>query len=51
MRYVQLYDWGWDCHGTGKDNDIVSHLPEKCREIDKPISALARDLKVTGTAR
>ena len=18
VRYVQLFDWGWDCHGTGK---------------------------------
>lgn len=48
VRFVQLYDWGWDCHGTGKDNDIVSHLPEKCREIDRPISGLLRDLKSRG---
>src|SRR5690606_17820691 len=20
VRFVQLYDWGWDHHGTGRDN-------------------------------
>jgi Protein of unknown function (DUF1501) len=48
VRYVQLYDWGWDCHGTSPDNDIVDHLPKKCREIDRPISALLADLKQRG---
>ncbi|HZT79125.1 MAG TPA: DUF1501 domain-containing protein, partial [Gemmataceae bacterium] len=32
VRYVQLFDWGWDCHGTGKGDDIVYHLPQKCKE-------------------
>jgi hypothetical protein len=48
VRYVQLFDWGWDCHGTGEGDDIVKHLPNKCREIDKPIGALIRDLKQRG---
>jgi hypothetical protein len=48
VRYVQLFDWGWDCHGTGKGDDIVYHLPEKCREIDRPIAALITDLKQRG---
>lgn len=48
VRYVQLYDWGWDCHGTAADNDIVKHLPEKCREVDRPIAALIKDLKARG---
>lgn len=48
VRYVQLFDWGWDCHGTGKGDDIVYHLPEKCREIDRPIAALITDLKRRG---
>jgi hypothetical protein len=48
VRYVQLYDWGWDCHGTGAGDDIVKHLPNKCREIDRPISALLTDLKQRG---
>jgi hypothetical protein len=48
VRYVQLFDWGWDCHGTGRGDDIVHHLPEKCRQIDRPIAALLRDLKQRG---
>jgi uncharacterized protein (DUF1501 family) len=48
VRYVQLYDWGWDCHGTGKGDDIVYHLPEKCKQIDRPIAALLSDLKRRG---
>jgi hypothetical protein len=48
VRYVQLFDWGWDCHGTGSGDDIVTHLPMKCKEIDRPIAALLRDLKAKG---
>jgi hypothetical protein len=48
VRYVQLFDWGWDCHGTGKGDDIVYHLPEKCKEIDRPVAALIKDLKRQG---
>ena len=48
VRYVQLFDWGWDCHGTGTGDDIVVHLPQKCKEIDRPIAALLRDLKARG---
>jgi Protein of unknown function (DUF1501) len=48
VRYVQLFDWGWDCHGTGAGDDIVKHLPEKCKEVDRPIAALLTDLKRRG---
>ncbi|MEX0711640.1 MAG: DUF1501 domain-containing protein [Pirellulales bacterium] len=48
VRFVQLFDWGWDCHGTGEGDDIVKHLPKKCKEIDRPISALLADLKARG---
>jgi len=48
VRYVQLFDWGWDCHGTGKHDDIVYHLPGKCKEIDRPVAALIADLKRRG---
>ena len=48
VRYIQLFDWGWDCHGTGEIDDIVKHLPNKCREIDQPIGALLDDLKERG---
>jgi hypothetical protein len=48
VRFVQLFDWGWDCHGTGAGDDIVEHLPKKCKEVDRPIAALLRDLKSRG---
>jgi hypothetical protein len=48
VRYVQLFDWGWDCHGTQAGDDIVEHLPKKCKEIDQPIAALLKDLKARG---
>lgn len=48
VRYVQLFDWGWDCHGTGPGDDIVQHLPKKCKEIDQPIAALLTDLDQRG---
>ncbi len=48
VRFVQLFDWGWDIHGTGAGDDILNSLPKKCKEIDKPISALLEDLKRTG---
>jgi hypothetical protein len=48
VRYVQLFDWGWDMHGTGTENDIVTGLPKKCKEVDQPIAALVQDLKARG---
>jgi Protein of unknown function (DUF1501) len=48
VRYVQLFDWGWDMHGTGAENDLVTGLPKKCKEVDQPIAALVQDLKARG---
>jgi uncharacterized protein (DUF1501 family) len=48
VRFVQLYDWGWDGHGTGVSDDLVHQLPLKCREIDRPVAALVSDLKERG---
>ena len=48
VRFVQLFDWGWDIHGTGKNDDIHSQLVHKCNEADKPIGALLTDLKQRG---
>ena len=48
VRYVQLYDWGWDIHGTGMGDDIMTALPKKCKETDRPIAALLADLKQRG---
>ncbi|MFV2068326.1 MAG: DUF1501 domain-containing protein, partial [Pirellulales bacterium] len=48
VRFVQLFDWGWDEHGTTKGNDLIHQLPQKCRDVDQPIAALIRDLKQRG---
>ena len=48
VRYVQLFDWGWDFHGTGADTGLTGGLTRKCATMDKPISALIRDLKQRG---
>ncbi|MEM9411995.1 MAG: DUF1501 domain-containing protein [Planctomycetota bacterium] len=48
VRFVQLFDWGWDIHGTAKYDDMHSQLVLKCDEADKPIGALLTDLKQRG---
>ncbi|WP_154852663.1 DUF1501 domain-containing protein [Cyclobacterium xiamenense] len=48
VRFVQLYDWGWDAHGTGESTAIDLGMKDKCREIDRPITALLTDLKQRG---
>lgn len=48
VRFVQLFDWGWDTHGTGPTDDIVTHLPKKCGLADRPMAALVKDLKQRG---
>ena len=48
VRFVQLFDWGWDTHGTGAGDDIINHLPKKCKQMDRPVTALVKDLKQRG---
>jgi uncharacterized protein (DUF1501 family) len=48
VRYVQLYDWGWDIHGTGAGDDLLTQFPKKCREVDRAAAALIKDLKQRG---
>ena len=48
VRFVQLFDWGWDFHGTNPTEDIRDGLTKKCATMDKPISALIKDLKRLG---
>ncbi len=48
VRFVQLFDWGWDVHGTGKHDDLVTQLPMKCQQMDRPVAALIKDLKQRG---
>jgi hypothetical protein len=48
VRFVQLFDWGWDFHGTNPNEDIRDGLTKKCATMDKPIAALINDLKERG---
>ncbi|REJ87155.1 MAG: DUF1501 domain-containing protein [Planctomycetota bacterium] len=48
VRYVQLFDWGWDFHGTGEGTGLTSGLTNKCATMDKPVAALIKDLKQRG---
>jgi hypothetical protein len=43
VRYVQLFDWGWDHH-----SELRKDLPKKCRDIDRPTAALLADLRTRG---
>jgi hypothetical protein len=48
VRFVQLYHWGWDSHGTNPGDDIVKSLPERCKQTDQGCAALVKDLKQRG---
>ncbi len=48
VRFVQLYHWGWDSHGTSKGDDLMTSLPERCRQTDQAVGALVKDLKQRG---
>lgn len=48
VRFVQLFDWGWDFHGTNPGEDIHTGLPNRCRPMDRAVTALIRDLKKRG---
>jgi uncharacterized protein (DUF1501 family) len=48
VRFVQLYHWGWDSHGTSSDDDIVTSLRARCRETDRATTALIVDLARRG---
>jgi hypothetical protein len=48
VRFVQLFDWGWDFHGTRPQEDIRGGLTKKCATVDKPVAALIRELRERG---
>ncbi len=43
VRFVQLFDQGWDHHGS-----VFDRLPKKAKEVDQPVAALIKDLKQRG---
>jgi hypothetical protein len=48
VRFVQLFDWGWDFHGTRDAEDIRDGLTQKCATMDKPVAALILELRERG---
>ena len=43
VRFVQLFDQGWDHHSS-----VFGRLSSKCTQVDQPIAALIKDLKQPG---
>lgn len=43
VRFVQLFDQGWDHHGN-----VFDSLRNKSKQVDRPIAALIQDLKQRG---
>ncbi len=48
VRFVQIYDWGWDHHGSNPGETINETLPIKCQQIDRAMTGLLLDLKQRG---
>jgi hypothetical protein len=48
VRFVQIFDWGWDSHGTESDLAIDVGFINKCRQTDRAMTALILDLKQRG---
>jgi len=48
VRFVQLFDWGWDSHGTDPETSVDIGFVNKCRQVDKAMTALLLDLKQRG---
>ncbi len=43
VRFVQLFDQGWDHH-----SGVFTNIPKKAKQIDQPVAALIKDLKQRG---
>ena len=48
VRFVQIFDWGWDSHGTDASLAIDVGFINKCRSVDRAMTALILDLKQRG---
>lgn len=43
VRFVQLFDQGWDAHGG-----VFKNVQNKAKQVDQPIAALIKDLRSRG---
>lgn len=48
VRFIQLFDWGWDSHGNSKQQSLDYGFKDLCQKSDRPIAALLEDLKRSG---
>ena len=48
VRYIQLFHWGWDSHGAGKKEALNEGFKDRCKQVDRPMTALLKDLKQRG---
>ncbi len=48
VRFIQLYDRGWDSHGSFEQTSLTSGFIRQCTGVDQPIAALLKDLKQRG---
>ena len=48
VRFIQLYHWGWDSHGSSAGDSLNVGFVKRCLEVDQPIAALLSDLRERG---
>ena len=48
VRYIQLFDWGWDSHGSQESESLNGGFKKKCEQTDRPMTALVNDLDRRG---
>ena len=48
VRFVNLFDAGWDIHGTNKGDDMMTQFPMKAQQLDRALAALIVDLRRRG---
>lgn len=48
VRFTQLWQWGWDSHGTSRIEALNDGFINMCDLVDKPVAALLSDLKMRG---
>lgn len=48
VRFIQLFDWGWDSHGSAESESLNAGFKKKCEQMDRPMTALLSDLDRRG---
>jgi len=48
VRFVQLFHRGWDSHGSNEFESLEGGFLRRCREVDRPMTALLTDLRQRG---